>query len=381
MKLLSPAGDFESLKMAVFYGADEVYLGVKDFNARNNIAGFDLASLKEAVDFAHIFGVRVHLTVNILFRDEEMGDALDLVVHAYNWGVDAFIVQDVGLASLIHEFYPEIEMHASTQMGIHNLEGVLALQKLGFKRVVLSRETPLSEIRRIKDNTDVEIEYMRDEISQINGVKSVEYIDKDMAYQDAQEVFKDQAYFLEGLDKVQIFPASFIVKFSNIEQSEAVKSEVENVDGIYKVKYNQSTIEAAITLSNVANIFLLGVGAVMLIVSIFIISNTIKLAVYSNQREIFIMRYIGATNKFIKKPFIVEGALIGLMSAAISFILISIAYIVLYARLPQIGSSLGVFGFVPYSTLWYQILIAFIVLGLFIGIFGSSISIKKYLKA
>ncbi len=229
--------------------------------------------------------------------------------------------------------------------------------------------------------TDVEIEYMRDEISQINGVKSVEYIDKDMAYQDAQEVFKDQAYFLEGLDKVQIFPASFIVKFSNIEQSEAVKSEVENVDGIYKVKYNQSTIEAAITLSNVANIFLLGVGAVMLIVSIFIISNTIKLAVYSNQREIFIMRYIGATNKFIKKPFIVEGALIGLMSAAISFILISIAYIVLYARLPQIGSSLGVFGFVPYSTLWYQILIAFIVLGLFIGIFGSSISIKKYLKA
>ena len=229
--------------------------------------------------------------------------------------------------------------------------------------------------------TDVEIEYMRDEISQINGVKSVEYIDKDMAYQDAQEVFKDQAYFLEGLDKVQIFPASFIVKFSNIEQSEAVKSEVENVDGIYKVKYNQSTIEAAITLSNVANIFLLGVGAVMLIVSIFIISNTIKLAVYSNQREIFIMRYIGATNKFIKKPFIVEGALIGLMSAAISFILISIAYIVLYARLPQIGSSLGVFGFVPYSTLWYQILIAFIVLGLFIGIFASSISIKKYLKA
>ena len=229
--------------------------------------------------------------------------------------------------------------------------------------------------------TDVEIEYMRDEISQINGVKSVEYIDKDMAYQDAQEVFKDQAYFLEGLDKVQIFPASFIVKFSNIEQSEAVKSEVENVDGIYKVKYNQSTIEAAITLSNVANIFLLGVGAVMLIVSIFIISNTIKLAVYSNQREIFIMRYIGATNKFIKKPFIVEGALIGLMSAAISFLFISIAYIVLYARLPQIGSSLGVFGFVPYSTLWYQILIAFIVLGLFIGIFGSSISIKKYLKA
>lgn len=229
--------------------------------------------------------------------------------------------------------------------------------------------------------TDTDIEYMKDEISQITGVKSVEYLDKDMAYKDAQEVFKDQSYFLEGLDKMQIFPASFVVKFADINQSDAIKSAVEKVDGIYKVKYNQSTIDAVISISNIANIFLLGVGIVLLLVSVFIISNTIKLAVYSNQREIFIMRYIGATDKFIKKPFIVEGAIMGIVSAIISFILISLAYIVLYARLPQIGSSLGVFGFIPYSTLWYQILSSYIVLGLFIGIFGSSISIKKYLKA
>lgn len=229
--------------------------------------------------------------------------------------------------------------------------------------------------------TDTEIEYMKDEISQISGVKSVEYIDKEMAYKDAQEVFKEQSYFLEGLDKVKIFPASFVVKFEDINQSDAVKTAVEKVDGIYKVKYNKSTIEAVISISNIANIFLLGIGIVLLIVSIFIISNTIKLAVYSNQREIFIMKYIGATNKFIKKPFIVEGAIMGIVSAIISFILISLAYIVLYARLPQIGSSLGVFGFLPYSTLWYQILISYMILGLFIGIFGSSISIKKYLKA
>ena len=119
----------------------------------------------------------------------------------------------------------------------------------------------------------------------------------------------------------------------------------------------------------------------MLVVSIFIISNTIKLAVYSNQREIFIMRYIGATNKFIKKPFIVEGAIIGLVSAIISFILISLAYVLLYMRLPQIGSSLGVFGFLPYSSLWYIVLAIFVVVGLFIGIFGSSISIKKLCSA
>lgn len=158
MKLLSPAGDFESLKMAVFYGADEVYLGVKDFNARN-IEGFSLTSLREAVDFAHIYGVKVHLAVNILFSNSELQQALDLVVDAFNLGVDAFIIQDLGLASLISKNYPEICIHASTQMGLHNLEGVQFAKKLGFSRVVLSRETPLDEIKRIKQNCDIEIEY------------------------------------------------------------------------------------------------------------------------------------------------------------------------------------------------------------------------------
>lgn len=158
MKILSPAGDFESLKAAVYNGADEVYLGVKDFNARN-IEGFSLQTLKEAVDFAHIFGVKINLTVNILFSDDEMQSALDLVVDAYNLGVDSFIIQDIGLASLVHQFYPQIEMHASTQMGIHNLEGVKAVEALGFKRVVLSRETPLEEIKRIRENSGIEIEY------------------------------------------------------------------------------------------------------------------------------------------------------------------------------------------------------------------------------
>lgn len=158
MKLLAPAGDLQSLKMAIMNGADEVYLGVKDFNARN-IEGFSVENLKQAVDYAHIYGVKVHLTVNILFKDEEMQSALDLVVQAFNFGVDAFIVQDLGLANLIHKYYPQIEMHASTQMGLHNLEGVKQAEKFGFKRVVLARETPLEEIARIKHNSNVEIEY------------------------------------------------------------------------------------------------------------------------------------------------------------------------------------------------------------------------------
>ncbi len=159
MKILSPVGNFECLKVAVANGADEVYLGINDFNARNNIDGFTIETLKTAVDYAHLFGVKVLLAVNILFTNQEMQSVVDTVVDAYNMGVDAFIVQDLGLANLLCKCYPQIELHASTQMGLHNLEGVKEVLKYGFKRVVLARETPLSEIKRIKENTKVEIEY------------------------------------------------------------------------------------------------------------------------------------------------------------------------------------------------------------------------------
>lgn len=229
-------------------------------------------------------------------------------------------------------------------------------------------------------STDEDVAYMEDQIKLIDGVSQVQYMSKSEAYEDAKQQFKDQDYFLDGLEGLDIFPASFIVKFTNIEEADTIKAAVEKIDGVYKVKYNADTIEAVISISKVANYFLLGVGVVLLLVSVFIISNTIKLAVYSNKREIFIMRYIGATNSFIVKPFIVEGAIMGIVSALISFIVISIIYVYIYVALNS-SYALGVFKFIPYSTIWYQILIAYILLGIFIGVFGSAISLKKYLKA
>lgn len=290
---------------------------------------------------------------------------------------------------LIKEGYGNLKKHGSktfsTMLIICATMLVLGIFIILFTNVNKNVETVKVEqgIQAFIEDTATEndVDYIEDAIKKINGVGEIRYIDKDMAYEDAKNVFKDQEYFLEGLDKVQIFPASFVVKFADIEQADNIKAQIEKIDGIYKVKYNSSTINAVILMSKIANIFLLGIGAVLLIVSIFIISNTIKLAVYSNKREIFIMRYIGATNKFIKKPFVIEGAIMGLVSALISFMLISIAYVVIYARIPKVGSSLGVFGFIPYSSLWWIILAIYVVLGLFIGILGSSISIKKYLKA
>ena len=290
---------------------------------------------------------------------------------------------------LIKEGYDNLRKHGSktfsTMLIICATMLVLGIFIILFQNVNKNVEIVRVEqgLQAFIDDTASEddIEYMKDEIKQIEGVKEVKYIDKDMAYEDAKEAFKDQEYFLEGLNKLNIFPASFVVTFSDINQSSTIKTTVEKVDGIYKVKYNESTIQAVISMSKIANIFLLGIGAVLLLLSIFIIYNTLKRAVYSNKREIFIMKYIGATNRFIRTPFIIEGTIMGVVSAIISFILISISYVVCYARIPKIGSSMGVFGFLPYSSLWYQILIVYLVLGLFIGIFGSALSIKKYLKA
>ncbi len=160
MKILSPAGNLQSLEVAVNNGADEIYFGVDKFNARNNLEqGFTLETLKAGVEYCHLFGVKALLAVNILFSNEELISAVDLVVKAYNLGVDAFIIQDLGLADILSKNYPEVTLHASTQMGVHNLEGVKFLEKFGFTRVVLARETPLSEIKRIKENSNIELEY------------------------------------------------------------------------------------------------------------------------------------------------------------------------------------------------------------------------------
>ena len=256
---------------------------------------------------------------------------------------------------------------------------VIIFQNVNYNVKTLRLEQGLQAFIEDK-TTDDEVEYMKDQLHLIDGVYEIIYMSKAEAFEDAKDQFKDQDYFLDGLENLDIFPASFIVKFENIEDVDNIKAQVEKIDGIYKVKYNASTIEAVISISKVANYFLLGVGSVLLVVSIFIISNTIKLAVYSNKREIMIMRYIGARNSFIVKPFIVEGAIMGVVSALISFILISIVYVYVYVALNS-SYALGVFKFIPYSTIWYQILGLYVLLGLFIGIFGSAISLKKYLKA
>ena len=148
-ELLAPAGDIDAGYAALCYGADAVYLGLQKFSARATAANFAEEPLNEFVGYAHSLGRKVYAAVNTLVQQHELGDlikALDICVRCR---VDGVIIQDMGVARVVRESYPQLEMHASTQMAVHNKEGALALQKAGFKRVVVARELSLPEIKEI----------------------------------------------------------------------------------------------------------------------------------------------------------------------------------------------------------------------------------------
>ena len=153
-ELLAPAGTYDAFIAATENGADAVYLGGKLFNARANASNFDNDELKKIVEYAHLRNVKIYVTMNTLLTNNELNEALDFAYDLYNMGIDAVIVQDLGLAKVLHERIPLLHLHASTQMTIYNLAGVKRLEALGFTRVVLARELSLDEIKYICDNTD-----------------------------------------------------------------------------------------------------------------------------------------------------------------------------------------------------------------------------------
>lgn len=158
VELLSPVGDFDCLKAAVQNGANCVYFGANLFSARAYAKNFNDDELKQAIEYCKIRGVKTNLTLNILIKDDELKQAFELAKKAYEFGIDAIIVQDLGLAKMLIKAFPDLPIHGSTQMSVHNLQGALELQELGFSRVVLSRELSIEEIEYICQNSTIEIE-------------------------------------------------------------------------------------------------------------------------------------------------------------------------------------------------------------------------------
>ncbi|MCI9015848.1 MAG: U32 family peptidase [Clostridia bacterium] len=158
IELLAPVGDFECLKAAVQNGADAVYLGASNFSARASAKNFDLTELEKAINYATLRNVRVYLALNTLIKNTELQEAINIAKSAYELGISAIIVQDYGLASILLKTFPDLPIHASTQMSIHNLEGANQIEKLGFKRAILAREISISEIEFISSNSNIELE-------------------------------------------------------------------------------------------------------------------------------------------------------------------------------------------------------------------------------
>lgn len=157
-EILAPAGSMESLIAAVRCGANAVYLGTKGINARRGATNFTFEELKQAVEYCHARDVKIYLALNILISDSERELAYKTVEAGLSLGVDAFIIQDLGLAKIIHSHFPTARMHASTQCSVNSPEGFKALEKMGFVRAVLPREMSLDEIREIRQATDMELE-------------------------------------------------------------------------------------------------------------------------------------------------------------------------------------------------------------------------------
>ena len=158
VEILAPAGSMESLFAAINKGADAVYLGGNKFSARAYASNFDNDNMIKAIDYAHGYGVKVYVTINTILKENEIEEAVRYAGFLYEIGVDAIIIQDLGLFKRVKEDYPDMEIHASTQMTIHNGEGALFFKEQGFKRIVLSRELSIDEIKYISKDLDIETE-------------------------------------------------------------------------------------------------------------------------------------------------------------------------------------------------------------------------------
>ena len=157
-ELLAPVGNMECLSAAINAGCDAVYLAGRNFGARSFAGNFSNEELIDAINISHLYGVKVYVTVNTLVYDVEVDRFLSYIDFLHKNNVDAVIMQDIGMIDLVRKTYPNLEIHASTQLHIHNLEGVKLCSELGLKRVVLARETPIELIKEIKNNTDLELE-------------------------------------------------------------------------------------------------------------------------------------------------------------------------------------------------------------------------------
>lgn len=261
--------------------------------------------------------------------------------------------------------------------------GIFLLLSKNIDRIIKGMEHEQGiEIFINLDATDEQIAKLGEDIKKIDGVNTIKYKSKQDAIASLKEQWKDNPSVIEGLTEYDEFlPASYIITLTDLAKNNVVQAEVEKMSCVKNIRNQDEIISTVIVISRSVKIFIIGISVILIIVSIIIIANTIKLSVYSRRKEISIMKYVGASNGFIRGPFIIESLLIGLITVIISIFLIYVTYEASTQKLLELGTSQSLpITVIPFLDVLPELLFNYTVLSIGIGIIGSSISMKKYLE-
>lgn len=233
-----------------------------------------------------------------------------------------------------------------------------------------------------KDATDEQIQTLKDEINSLNGINTIVFKSKQEALDTMKETYKDTPEVFTGLEgENNIFPASYIVTLTDLSLSAEIQEKITKMDNVTEITSSDVTID---TLMKIANGIKLAIGVIfilLLLIAVTIITNTIKLTVHARRKEISIMKYVGATNSFIRWPFMVEGIIIGIVAASLTIVILAgiYNYIIEKIEMSDAFNRLGV-SLLQFTDMAQVIIIVFLILGIGIGVVGSRISMKKYLE-
>lgn len=231
-----------------------------------------------------------------------------------------------------------------------------------------------------KTATDAQMEQIGEQIQAIDGVNKVTFVSKEDALNQTKEKLKDKQALIAGWDESNPFKASYLVTLTDLKLSSQVQDEIKKIDNIDSIQSRDETINGLVAIANGVRIVSAVILTLLVLISIFIIGNTIKLTVHARRKEISIMKYVGATNNFIRWPFIVEGIIIGVVAALISIMLLGVLYNVVSNKILSIaGSNIINISLLTFSDMFTLIIVVYLALGIGIGTLGSMISMRKYL--
>lgn len=259
--------------------------------------------------------------------------------------------------------------------------GLVLIMILSLNNLVIDTKEKFDEIQIFleDDITAGNLERIENEVKDREEVLSVIFKSKEEALKDMKEDWGDEGYLLEGLEPNPL-PNTLIIKLKDIEYADTVVSRVNNLPGIENIQYNQDLIEKLVLLANYVRNGGLAIVGILLLVSVFVISNTIKLTVTARKREINIMKYVGATNGYIRGPFIIEGLLFGLIAAIVSILIVNYGYGYFFESVGDRLYVLFTVYLVPPAALMKDISIIFAAIGTGIGALGSLVSLRRFLN-